>query len=147
MPHRSAPRAATFAMLLLLPAIAAADGRIYTDNGVALDGTDPVAYFEAGEPVQGSPDHSHEWHGVEWHFANARHRDLFAADPEAYAPRYGGWCAWAAAQGYAAATVPEAWRIVDGRLYLNANLEIQGRWEADIEGLIEAADDRWPDIF
>lgn len=135
------------AAVLCLPAAAMAEGRIYAESGVALNGTDPVAYFELGEPVEGSADHIHEWRGVEWRFASTRHRDLFAADPAAYAPRYGGWCAWAAARGYAAPTVPEAWTIVDGSLYLNASLGVQRRWERDIAGFIATADEKWPDIF
>lgn len=135
------------ATFLLLPMVASAEGTIYTEDGVALGGTDPVAYFEAGEPVQGSADYSHEWRGAQWHFASAEHRDMFAEDPEAYAPQYGGWCAWAAAEDYAAETIPEAWNIVDGKLYLNANMEVKRRWEGDIEGFIEAANANWPDIF
>ena len=126
---------------------AAADGRIFTRDGLAIGGTDPVAYFTQGEPVAGSPEFQWEWHGATWQFASSEHRDLFQADPEAYAPQYGGWCAWAAANGEAASTVPEAWKIVDDRLYLNYSKWIQWRWERDIPGKIEAADAHWPDIF
>ncbi|MBH8580033.1 YHS domain-containing (seleno)protein [Bisbaumannia pacifica] len=126
---------------------AAAEGRIFTRDGLAIDGTDPVAYFTQGQPVQGSPDYQLEWRDATWQFASAEHRDRFRADPEAYAPQYGGWCAWAAARGEAAATTPEAWKIVDDRLYLNYSRWIQWRWEADIPGHIEAADEHWPDIF
>ncbi|MFQ3788983.1 YHS domain-containing (seleno)protein [Halomonas sp. A29] len=69
------------------------------------------------------------------------------ADPEAYVPQYGGWYAWAAARGEAAATIPEAWKIVDGKLYLNFSRLIQWRWERDIPGHIAAADSLWPNIF
>ncbi|MCC5859331.1 MAG: hypothetical protein JJT90_14320 [Ectothiorhodospiraceae bacterium] len=144
---RIKPVLGILAAILLLPALAGAEGMIYTKDGVALGGTDPVAYFEVGEPVQGSADHSHAWRGTLWHFANAEHRDRFAAEPEAYAPQYGGWCAWAAARGYAAKTVPDAWKIVDGKLYLNFNQTIQRRWERNIERYISAADEHWPDIF
>lgn len=85
--------------------------------------------------------------GAQWHFASAEHRDKFAGNPKAYAPQYGGWCALAAAENYAAATMPEAWNIVDGKLYLNANLRVKSRWEKDIEGYIRAADANWPNIF
>lgn len=133
--------------ILLLPAIAKAEGQIYTKEGVALGGTDPVAYFVAGEPVQGSASHTHEWRGAQWQFSSAENRDLFAENPEAYAPQYGGWCAWAAAENYAAATQPQAWNIIDGKLYLNANMQVKRRWERDIEGFIKAADANWPNIF
>ncbi|APE31672.1 hypothetical protein BOX17_12335 [Halomonas aestuarii] len=126
---------------------AMADGRIFTREGLAIGGTDPVAYFTEGRPVEGSPDYQLEWGDATWQFASAEHRDRFAADPEAYAPQYGGWCAWAAARGEAASTVPEAWKIVDDKLYLNYSRFIQWRWERDIPGFIEAADAHWPDIF
>ncbi|QFU00867.1 hypothetical protein FIU83_04355 [Halomonas sp. THAF5a] len=126
---------------------AAADGRIFTRDDLAIGGTDPVAYFTEGEPVAGSPEFQWEWQNATWQFASAEHRDLFQADPEAYAPQYGGWCAWAAARGDAASTVPEAWKIVDDRLYLNYSHGIQRRWERDIPGFIEAADAHWPNIF
>ncbi len=126
---------------------AIAEGRIFTRDGLAIGGTDPVAYFTQGQPVRGSPDYRLEWRDATWQFVSAEHRDRFRADPEAYAPQYGGWCAWAAARGEAAATIPEAWKIVDGKLYLNYSRWIQWRWETDIPGNIEAADEHWPDIF
>jgi len=124
-----------------------AEGRIYQEDGVAISGADPVAYFELGEARQGEAEHSYQWRGAEWRFINADHRERFADDPEKYAPEYGGWCAWAAAQGHAASTTPEAWKIVEGDLYLNYNANIQAKWERDIEGFIEKADANWPDIF
>lgn len=126
---------------------ASADGRIFTRDGLAIGGTDPVAYFTEGRPVAGTPDYQLEWHEATWQFASAEHRDRFEADPEAYAPQYGGWCAWAAARGEAASTVPEAWKVVDDKLYLNYSRFIQWRWERDIPGYIEAADAHWPKIF
>lgn len=126
---------------------AAAEERIFTRDGLAIGGTDPVAYFTQGQPVQGSPDYQLEWRHATWQFVSAEHRDRFRADPETYAPQYGGWCAWAVARGEAATTIPEAWKIVDGKLYLNYSRRIQRRWEADIPGNIEAADANWPDIF
>ncbi len=117
-----------------------------TFGGVAIDGYDPVAYFTEGKPVEGSSDHVFEWMDAEWHFANAEHRAMFAADPETYAPAYGGYCAWAVSQGYTADIDPDAWRIVDGRLYLNYSRDIQKRWETDIVGHIRAGDANWPEI-
>lgn len=121
--------------------------QIFTRDGIALGGTDPVAYFTEGKPVQGSPDFSAEYKGATWHFASAEHRDLFTADPTAYAPQYGGYCAF----GVAAAerkieTDPEAWSIVDGKLYLNYTLPTQERWNQDIPGYIATADQVWPTI-
>ena len=115
--------------------------------GTAIDGTDPVAYFTEGRPVEGSSDFTHEWNGAAWHFVSAENRDKFKADPERYAPQYGGYCAWAVAQGYTASTDPEVWKIVDGKLYLNYNKGVQAKWEGDIPGHISSADGNWPKVL
>lgn len=120
---------------------------VYANDGVAVDGSDVVAYFTQGAPVQGSPEFVHNWNGTTWYFANAANRDAFAADPAAYAPQYGGYCAWAVSEGYIASTVPEAWRIVDGKLYLNFSSRVQRRWERDIPTRISAADANWPTVL
>jgi YHS domain-containing protein len=123
------------------------DGVIYTEDGIAIRGTDPVAYFTEGRPVPGSAAHSHDWSGATWHFSSAENRDRFAADPEAYAPAYGGYCAWAvAAKGSLATTQPENWAIVDGRLFLNFNDAVQAMWNEDIPGFIAEGDRRWPEV-
>ncbi|AFY38172.1 YHS domain-containing protein [[Leptolyngbya] sp. PCC 7376] len=119
---------------------------IYKDGDVAIKGTDPVAYFTDSQAVEGSAEFAYEWNGAKWHFASAENRDLFSADPEKYAPQYGGHCAWAAAQGNVAPIDPTAWSIVDGKLYLNFNDKIQARWEKDIPGFIADADAKWPGI-
>ena len=141
----SLPVVATLAVLA--PTVGASKPSIYANDGIAIDGTDAVAYFTEGKPVAGSPEFAHDWMGATWHFTNAEHRDLFTADPEAYAPQYGGFCAF----GVAAAerkieTVPEAWSIVDGKLYLNYTLPTQERWNQDIPGYIATADQVWPTI-
>jgi YHS domain-containing protein len=134
--------------LAAVPALAAQDP-IYTGrfSNVAIGGTDPVAYFIEGRPVEGSRQFTHDWNGATWRFASAANRDRFAADPAAYAPQYGGYCAWAVAQGYTASTDPQAWRIVDGKLYLNYNLEVRERWLQDVPGHIAAADANWPKVL
>ena len=143
---------ATLALAGLLataaPALAKEDP-VYTGrfSGVAIHGTDPVAYFKQGQPVEGSSDFEHDWNGATWRFASAENREAFAADPEAYAPQYGGYCAWAVSQGYTAKIDPEAWRIVDGKLYLNYNKSVQARWAEDIPGNIGKADANWPGVL
>ena len=114
------------------------------DLPLALQGHDPVAYFTQGGPLSGSPEWEADWQGLRWRFASARNLAAFLADPAAFAPQYGGHCAWAAARGYLAESDPHAWRIVEGRLFLNANARIQRRWERDIPGFIRAADANWP---
>ena len=118
--------------------------QVYSNDGIAIDGTDPVAYFTDGAPIAGSPDITHDWMGVTWRFASAANRATFAENPEAYAPQYGGYCAYAVSEGYTASTVPEAWKIVDGKLYLNFSRRIQRRWERNIPQRIADADANWP---
>lgn len=115
-------------------------------GGVAIDGYDPVAYFTDGKPVEGKKEFSHEWKGATWRFASAEHRDRFAAAPEQYAPQYGGYCAWAVAHGYTADIEPEAWAVVDGKLYLNYNLEVKAMWDKDVPGYIAQGDQNWPKL-
>lgn len=114
------------------------------DGGMALAGHDPVAYFTEGVPRPGDPAIALDWDGVRWLFATEANREAFRADPAAFAPQYGGYCAWAMAEGYTAPIDPEAWRIVDGRLYLNYSRRVQSRWEDDIPGNISRADANWP---
>ena len=118
--------------------------RWFAETGVAIRGTDPVAYFREGRAVAGRAEVSHAWQGATWRFATEANRDAFAADPARYAPAYGGFCAWAVAEGYTAPIDPAAWRIVEGRLYLNYSRSIQRRWERDIPGNIARADANWP---
>ncbi len=120
----------------------------FTDGqGLAIRGTDPVAYFKAGQPVAGKAEFEYEWGGATWRFASAENRDLFVNNPTQFSPQYGGFCAWAVAQGYTAPIDPNAWKIVDGKLYLNANRSIQRRWERDIPGHIARANSNWPGVL
>ncbi len=116
-------------------------------GGVAIEGYDPVAYFTEGKPVKGRKSFETEWNGATWRFASAEHRDAFEATPEAYAPRYGGYCAWAVSQGYTAGIDPEAWKIVDGKLYLNYSRKVQETWEQDLRGNIRLADENYPRLI
>lgn len=122
-------------------------GLIYQNDGVAIDGTDTVAYFTKGKPVKGSADYTYEWSGAKWKFSSAENRDLFAADPEAYAPQYGGYCAWAVgARNSLAATEPQRWAIEGGKLYLNFNRSVQRNWDKDRAGYIAQGDINWPGL-
>jgi len=109
-----------------------------------LRGFDPVAYVTDARPLRGDPALAADWGGGTWHFTTAANRAAFLATPGRFAPQYGGFCAWAVAQGYTAPIDPAAWRIVDDRLYLNANRSVQRRWERDIPGFIARADANWP---
>jgi YHS domain-containing protein len=119
---------------------------VFTDRGLAIRGVDPVAYFSEARPVAGNPSITHDWMGATWAFATEANRAAFAADPAAYAPQYGGFCAWAVAEGYTAPIDPAAWTIVDGRLYLNYSRSVQRTWARDIPGNIARADANWPSL-
>ena len=124
---------------------ALAGDQIFTSWGKAIRGYDPVAYFTEGKPVEGDSDFTHRWMDAKWYFASAANRDAFAKDPERYAPQYGGYCAWAGSQNYTASIAPEAWRIVDGKLYLNYSKGVQAQWIAGgIDKLIPQGDRNWP---
>lgn len=118
-----------------------------TSDGVAIKGYDPVAYFTDSKPVKGSKDFEYVWMGAKWRFSTAGHKDLFIKDPDKYAPKYGGYCAYAVSQGTTADIDPDAWNIVDGRLYLNLSKKIQDKWSKDIPGYIKKADENWPKIL
>jgi YHS domain-containing protein len=134
-------------MFLLSSAAIAQKPQVFSDRNGAIRGHDPVAYFEQKGPVKGSKRFAHAWSGATWHFASAENRDRFAADPERYAPRYGGYCAYAVASGYTADIDPAAWSIVDGRLYLNYSLRVRERWSRDIPGNIRKGDANWPAVL
>jgi hypothetical protein len=141
-----------FAVLLLAsavagPAVALSPINKTTFGGVAIDGWDPVAYFVDGRPVEGSREHSLEWNGATWRFASAAHRELFVQAPERYAPQYGGYCAWAVSQGYTAGIDPQAWRIENGRLFLNYSPEVQKKWSSDIPGNVAKGDANWAKLL
>ena len=138
----AAPAVAAFA-----PNAMAASPEVYAEGGIAIDGTDAVAYFTDGAPVAGDAAITFDYMGATWRFSSEANRDLFAADPAAYAPQYGGYCAYAVSQGYTASTVPEAWSIVDDKLYLNYSTGVRRRWSQDIPGNIAAGDANWPSVL
>lgn len=133
-------------MLTVSPAFAV-DPFNVGSNGVTLKGYDPVAYFQESKPVKGSKEFEYEWMGVKWYFSNTTNRDLFAQEPEKYAPQYGGYCAWAVSQGYTADIDPDAWTIFNDRLYLNYNKKVRKTWQQDIPGNIAKADKNWPNLL
>ncbi len=117
-----------------------------TPTGLALQGYDPVAYFTDGAPVKGDWDISAEYNGATYRFATEAHKATFEADPVAYAPAYGGYCAFGTAMGFKFDGDPTLWKIVDDTLYLNLSPAIQERWSGDIPGFIVNADTNWEAI-
>jgi YHS domain-containing protein len=127
----------------------AAKPPVYTAalSDVAAGGYDVVAYFTTGRPTLGDKAFSTSWKGATWRFASAANLAKFKANPASYAPQYGGYCAWAVANGYTAKGDPRNWKIVGGKLYLNYNDEIQSRWVKDVPGFIAKGDANWPAVL
>jgi YHS domain-containing protein len=138
-----------FFSLILATGALAAKPEVYTSFGsnLAVGGYDPVAYFEKGAPIKGSKSFSYEFRGATWQFSTQQNLDLFMDAPEEYAPRYGGYCAWAMATGKLAKGDPKVWHIAGGQLYLNVNKSTQKKWLKDVPGFIEKADAYWPGIL
>lgn len=111
---------------------------VWGDEGPALQGYDPVAYFTMGKAMKGTEEFNHEWLGANWQFVSAEHRDLFAADPTKYAPQHGGYCSVGATGGGTHRANPESWRIVDGRLYLFFSDDTASRFEPNSSAVADA---------
>jgi YHS domain-containing protein len=141
---RRAAVAVAFAILSIAPVAAQKVNTSFT--GLAIGGYDPVAYFTQNKPVKGTREFTFEFEGATYRFASAAHREQFTREPTKYVPQYGAFCAWAVSRGYTADTDPLAWRIVDGKLYLNYNASVQKKWEEDVAGNISKADANWPGL-
>lgn len=112
-------------------------------RGYALKGFDTVAYFAVKNAVEGDSKYEYVWNGAKWLFANAENLERFKADPLAYAPQFGGYCSYAVSKGYTADGDPNAWKVVDGKLYLNYSPDVRQRWESDQQANIQNADRNW----
>lgn len=126
---------------------AAAKPPVYMLQGVAIRGIDPVSYFTKRVPLEGKEDITVKYDGAIWRFASPSNKALFESNPPGYAPKYGGYCAFAVAKGSTAPTDPEAWTIHKGALYLNFNLRVRATWRENIAENIEKADANWPGVL
>ena len=113
----------------------------------AINGYDTVAYFTVGKPVKGLDNLSLEWMGAKWKFSTQANLDLFKANPEKYAPQYGGYCAYGVAQDALVKVEPEQFTVRDGKLYLNYDAEVQSKWRKDPEGYIRTADAKFQGLL
>lgn len=117
-----------------------------SSTGLAMQGYDPVAYFTEGQATKGNYKITALHNEALYRFASEENKEAFEANPEAYLPAYGGYCAFGAAMGFKFDGDPTYWRIVDNKLYLNLSKDIQQRWEGDIPGFIEKASVNWETI-
>jgi|CXWL01.1.fsa_nt_gi hypothetical protein len=132
----------SISILIIAPSVFAA-GEVFVTEAGAIRGYDPVAYHSEHKAVLGSATITYAWNGATWHFVSVDHRAAFAKAPDRFAPRYGGYCAYGTAQGYKVSTQPEAFAIVDGKLYLNYNPAVQTMWNEDQPGYVASADSNW----
>jgi YHS domain-containing protein len=143
------------AMVLLASTAALAAPPINTLKGglfggrtdTAILGYDTVAYFTDGKPVKGQDTFVHEWQGAKWKFASQAHLDLFRTSPEKYAPQYGGYCAYGVSQDNLVSIEPDKFRVIDGKLYLNYDADVQQKWLQDPAGYIRQADAKFPALL
>jgi YHS domain-containing protein len=143
MTPRSILRVILAACLLIASTVVSA-GEYFEHDGVALRGYDPVSYFTEGKPQPGVPAHSYVYKGSKFQFASADNQKLFVENPDKYAPQFGGFCSYGTAQGYKVSTQPDAFSVVDGKLYLNYNREVVKIWQQDVPGNIVKAEENWP---
>ena len=137
-------------ILILIGLVAAACSRTTavdeinkTSDGKALSGYDPVAYFVVQDAVQGNPSFEFAWNGAKWLFSSQENLEKFRANPEAYAPQFGGYCAYAVSEGHTASGDPQAWKVVDGKLYLNYSKDVKKKWEENQAERIQKAGVNW----
>jgi YHS domain-containing protein len=121
--------------------------KIYQQKSVAIKGYDAVSYFDEGMPIEGKKEYSRDWKGATWYFSSKQHAELFASNPEQYTPQFGGYCAYAASQGYLYRSDPNVWKIVDRKLYLNYDTGTQQKWTDNQSELIQLGLKNWPTFF
>lgn len=119
---------------------------VFSESSAAIRGYDPVAYFTQSKPVKGDAALVYQWKGANWYFSSKKNLDDFKKDPVKYAPQYGGYCAFGCSNGYKAPIDPNAWTIVNGKLYLNYSLGVKEEWNKNRDERIQKADKNWPNI-
>ena len=149
MRKTSLSAAACLASLMLGFSPALADNTVNTGyfGGVAIMGYDPVAYFTESRATKGSEEFSYDWLGTPWHFASPEHRELFKSEPVKYAPQFGGYCAGEVTfDGITVNIDPDAWRIIEGKLYLGYDKGFAADLEAHPENWLPKAVANWPKL-
>jgi YHS domain-containing protein len=146
-PKKTLMRAVVVLLMMATALVAQTAPALYTTKDhLALSGYDAVAYFKDGKPVPGKSEFSYQWMDATWRFSSAGNREAFKAEPEKYAPQYGGYCAFGTSQGHLVPGDPQAWKVVDDKLYLNYNKDVQKFWLQDVPGNIQKADENYPKL-
>ncbi|WP_426357915.1 YHS domain-containing (seleno)protein [Pseudocolwellia sp. HL-MZ19] len=115
-------------------------------NDLAIQGYDPVSYFANANPTIGKANYTATYKGGIYRFSSEENRDTFKNSPSKYAPQYGGYCAFGVSMEKKFDTDPLAWKIVDNKLYLNLNKDVQKKWLTDVPGYLNSANENWPEI-
>ena len=134
-----------FLLLIFVSTSAQALDHIYTSyfSSKAVSGYDVIAYFDEQKPVKGKSEYQISYKNANWFFSSQSNLEKFKANPEQYAPQYGGYCAWAMASNDDAPGNTPFWNIYNGKLYLNYNQEIMDKWTANKDEFIKQADIHW----
>lgn len=119
----------------------------YAPGGIALSGYDVVAYFTEQRAVEGDADYALSWRGATWYFAGPDTLMAFEMNPEAYAPQFGGYCAYAVAEGRTGPSEPEAFFLREGRLYFMNDARMLDEVEGDLAGIVAEAEEHWPAVL
>jgi YHS domain-containing protein len=126
--------------------VSAQKAEVFSTSDGAIKGYDPVAYFTSGKPVKGDSKFTLHWNDANWHFSSQKNLDEFKVTPEKYAPQFGGYCAYGVSDNHKSPTDPNAWTIVDNKLYLNYNFDVKVLWSKDQAAHIKKANEIWPTI-
>jgi hypothetical protein len=110
---------------------------------LALGGYDPVAYFTAGRPTRGHQEFIYAWQNAMYQFASSTDRDMFMADPMHYAPQFAGYCVLGLSKGFKMEADPEAWTIVNDKLYFTNNKTFYQQLASDPALYIGKAEANW----
>ena len=136
-------RAILILFVLAAGNLAAQSVSYFNSDGVAIKGYDPVAYFKQNAAVKGDKRYAYSWQGTEWYFANAENMNAFKAQPDKFAPQFGGFCAYGVSEDHKSPTEPEAFTIVNDKLYLNYNLKVREMWRKNTDERIKQGNTNW----
>lgn len=125
---------------------ALAQSDVFATKEGAISGYDAVAYFSENKPVEGEKENTFIWKGEKWYFSTPANLATFKSNPEKYTPQFGGYCAYGVADGHKAKTDPQAWTILDGKLYLNYSKEVLQLWRKDQKNYIIKANENWAEV-
>ena len=139
--------AAAAPALAYAPPALAGNAPVFAENGIAIRGADPVAYFEGAGPVAGSVTEHVRWRGAVWLFASRENRETFERDPRRFAPRFGGYCAYSLSQGRLEPSDPRAYTLRKGRLYLVSSFKARRTWLDNLDQNIRRAEVHWPSVL